>query len=84
MEERGLPIPKTHDLDQLLTALLPLHPALRSLRRGMAFLTDFAVEPRYPGKNAKKRQATAALRWVEKVRTLARALLGIRERRRTK
>jgi hypothetical protein len=35
---------------------------------------------RYPGGNASKRQATAALRWAERVRTAARALLGIRPR----
>jgi hypothetical protein len=62
MEERGLAIPKTHDLDRLLTALALHHPVLRSLRRGLLFLSDFAVDIRYPGKNARKRQAVAALR----------------------
>jgi len=84
IEELGLPVPKTHYLATLLTTLAPHHLTLRPLRRGLLFLSDFAVGGRYPGKNAKKRQATAALRWVEKVRTPARALLGIRERRRTK
>src|SRR5262249_15699337 len=81
MEESGLPIPKTHDLDALLTGLAPHHPGLRSMRRGLLFLTDFAVDFRYPGRNASKRQARAALRWMNRVRTAARALLGIRERR---
>jgi uncharacterized protein len=40
MEELGLPVPKTHDLDLLLRALLPHHPTLRSLRRGLLFLSD--------------------------------------------
>jgi hypothetical protein len=39
-----------------------------------------AVDTRYPGNNASKRQAIAALRWAERVRTLARGLLRIRER----
>jgi hypothetical protein len=52
------------------------------LRRGLAFLSDFAIDPRYPGKRTNKRQATSALRWAGQVRTAARALLGIRERRR--
>src|SRR2546422_7966067 len=60
MEERGLAVPKTHDLDVPLTALVPYHSTLRSLRRGMLFLSDFAVDTRYPGKNASKRQAVAA------------------------
>ena len=45
------------------------------------FLTDFAVEYRYPGDNASKRQAQAALRWAGRVRDACRALLGIRARR---
>jgi HEPN domain len=84
MEELGLPVPKTHDLDLLLTVLVPHHPTLRSLRRGLLFLSDFAVDTRYPGKSASKRQAVAALRWVERVRSRARTLLGIRQRLRAK
>src|SRR5947207_8685220 len=76
MEELGLSVPKTHYLDVLLTALAPHHPTLRSLRRGLLFLSDFAVDIRYPGSNASKRQAVAALRWADRVRTAARTLLG--------
>jgi hypothetical protein len=47
----------------------------------LVFLTPFAVETRYPGDDATKRQATAALRWMTKVRAAARQILGIRERR---
>jgi hypothetical protein len=84
MEELGLPVPKIHYLVVLLTALAPHHPTLRPLRRGLAFLSDFAVDTRYPGKTVSKRQAVAALRWAERVRSSSRVLLGIRERRRTK
>src|SRR3954447_8250973 len=72
MEEIGLPVPKTHVLSVLLTALAPHHPTLWSLRRGLLFLTNFAVKTRYPGKTASKRQAVAALRWAARVRTPAR------------
>jgi HEPN domain-containing protein len=81
MEEIGLTVPKTHDLELLLPPLLPHHPLLRSLRRGLKFLSNFAVGTRYPGEDANKRQAEAALRWRDRVRSMARALLGIRERR---
>lgn len=81
MEEIGLSIPKTHDLDVLLTALLPHHLKLRSMRRGLLFLSDFAVDFRYPGSNATKRQAVAAVRWMVRLRTMSRKLLGIRDRR---
>ena len=82
LEELGISVPKTHDLDDLLTILRPHHPTLSSVRRGLGFLTQFAVDTRYPGRNASKRQAEAALRWKERVRRAARALLVIRGPRR--
>ncbi|MGH7172313.1 MAG: HEPN domain-containing protein [Gemmataceae bacterium] len=84
LEELGLAIPRTHNLDDLLHLLLPHYAILRSLRRGLIFLTDFAVDPRYPTVNTSKRQAAAALRWAERVRSDCRALLGIKPRRRRK
>lgn len=77
-------MPKLHDLEPLLATLVLHHPMLRSLRRGLLFLSAFAVDTRYPGNSASKRQAVAALRWAGRVRTPARALLGIRERPRAK
>jgi HEPN domain-containing protein len=81
LEEVGVAVSKTHVLNRLLTALLPHVPTLRSLRRGLAFLTNFAVPVRYPGARATKRKAEAALRWAGRVRTASRDLLGIRPRR---
>jgi HEPN domain-containing protein len=78
MEELGLSVPKTHFLDVLLSSLSSHHPILRSLRRGLLFLSVFAVDTRYPGTDASRRQAVAALRWAERVREQARVLLGIR------
>ena len=78
LQEAGRSVPRTHDLLLLLTLLLPIHPTLRSLRRGLDFLTQFAVENRYPGKDATKRQAQAALRWVDRVRKACRTLLGLK------
>src|SRR5262245_12929222 len=50
MEQLGLVVPKTHDLEQLLNSLTPHHSELRVLQRGMIFLSNFAVETRYPGR----------------------------------
>ncbi len=77
LQELGHPVGRTHDLEALYIDLLPHHAGLRGLRRGLSFLTDYAVEPRYPGKNATKRQMTAALRWAERVRETCRSLLRI-------
>src|SRR5262245_44275016 len=68
LEELGLTIPYTHVLKNLLALLRPHHPSLGPLRRGLTFLTRFAVGTCYPGENASKRQAEAALRWAERVR----------------
>jgi HEPN domain-containing protein len=75
LEEQGLPIPKSHALDDLLALLLPVQGTLGSVRRGLLFLTDFAVDPRYPGSGTSKREAASALRWAGRVREACRALL---------
>ena len=82
LAELGLAIPRTHNLDDLLALADPHHSSLGSLRRGLIFLTDFAVEFRYPGMSATKRQAASALRWAGKVRDACRPLLGLRPSRR--
>jgi HEPN domain-containing protein len=84
LEELGLTVPRTHLLTNLLNLLLPHYPSLRSLRRGLKFLTRFAIGPRYPGYSASKRQAQAALRWAGQVRDAVRPLLGIRQARKKK
>jgi HEPN domain-containing protein len=81
MEEQGLAVPRTHDLEDLLNLLVASHSGLMSLRRGCQFLIQFAVDARYPGFDAKRRQAEAALRWAERVRDTCRSLLGFRPRR---
>jgi HEPN domain-containing protein len=77
MEELGLAIPRTHNLDELFHLLSSHHAILSRLRRGLIFLTDFAVGVRYPGENASKRQAKSALRWAGLARDTCRQLLGI-------
>jgi HEPN domain-containing protein len=81
LEELGLTIPKTHILVAFLPLLVPHYHSLRSLRRGVDFLTRFAVDTRYPGDKASKRQAASALRWAGEVRAACRAILDIRPSR---
>jgi hypothetical protein len=76
MEDLGLAIPRTH-LKDLEALLQPHYPSLARLRRGLVFLTRFAVGTRYPGGSASKRETVAALRWADKVRIAARTLLGL-------
>src|SRR5438309_4454803 len=72
LQDLNLPIPRTHILRDLVGLLLPHHRDLVRLERGVKFLTRFAVETRYPGEAATKRQAAAAIRWATRVREMAR------------
>jgi HEPN domain-containing protein len=78
LEELGATIPRTHNLEDLWALVLPTHREVKPLRRGFIFLTNFAVETRYPGESATKRQAQAALRWATRTRKVVRALLGLK------
>ncbi len=84
LEELGLAISRTHDLEDLLDLLLPHHASLGGCRRGLRFLSVFPVDPRYPLLRTTKRQAASALRWAGRVRQECRNLLGLRPPRRRK
>lgn len=84
LQELGAPVPRIHNLLVLRSLLLPHHAFVRPWRRGLEFLSRFAIGPRYPLFDATKRQAVAALHWAGEVRTACRAALGVRPPRRRK
>src|SRR5262245_44935438 len=49
LQELGLAVPKTHNLNDLLNLLVPHDATLSPLRRGLKSLIRYAVEYRYPG-----------------------------------
>jgi hypothetical protein len=61
-----------------LNLLVPHHAGLGAQRRGMRFLTEFAINTRYPGDNATKRESQGALRRAGQVRDACRQLLKIK------
>ena len=77
LQEIGVTVPRIHDLEALLALVVAHDATLGWLRRGMVFLTQFAVDYRYPGKSARTRQAAAALVWAERIRLELRAKLGL-------
>jgi HEPN domain-containing protein len=77
LQEAGLPVPKTHELEDLLDLLLPQAAALAPLRRSLRTLTPYAVNFRYPGVRTTTRRMQAALRQAERVRRASRARLGL-------
>jgi len=78
LQEYGLTVPRTHDLEELLNRLLPHDASLRKLRRGLAALTPFAVDYRYPGETATKRDALSSLRRAERIRREVRHRLKLK------
>jgi HEPN domain-containing protein len=81
LQERGEPIPRIHDLKELLELLLPHDPTLQTLRRGLKSLSRYAVDYRYPGKHATAPQMRAALKLAKRIRAEVRKRLGLREPR---
>jgi HEPN domain-containing protein len=78
LNDLGLPIPKVHNLEHLLGLLLPNDGSLRRLLRVVQGLSRYAVEYRYPGIRATRRQALAAQRKMDRVRAEVRRRLGLR------
>ena len=78
LEEAGVRSPKTHDLLRLLPLLLSLEPLWAALTPAARFLTDFAVDFRYPGNEATKADAKAALLHAKTIRREARLAPGLK------
>jgi hypothetical protein len=70
-------MPKTHELADILDLLVPGDATLGRLRRQADSLTLYAVDYRYPGMIASKRQMEAALRHVDQIRLECRTKLKL-------
>ncbi len=77
MEEAGLSIPRTHDLEIILNQLLPVEPLWVAFRPAAQTLTDYAVDFRYPGHNAGKPHGRRALADCRVIRREVRLSLGL-------
>ena len=77
LQESGFKVPRTHELADILDLLLPGDASLAQLRRKSASLTRYAVDYRYPGEIASKRQMEAALRHADQIRLECRSKLKL-------
>ena len=77
LQENGLVVPKTHELADIVDLLLPGDATLARLRRKADSLTQYAVDYRYPGMMASKRQMEAALRHADQIRLECRSKLNL-------
>jgi HEPN domain-containing protein len=84
LQEHGIPFTKTHDLVKLLALALPLAPLLKKYNRRIKPLSDYAVDFRYPGVSATRRDAVRALALADEMRTAIRTCVGIKPARHRK
>lgn len=75
--EAGLQFKRTHDLEALLQLVLPIEPTWHVLLVDLQFLSDFAVDYRYPGANAIKTDAQDAVKSCRRVRKVIRGSFGL-------
>jgi len=75
--EKALPVPRTHDLEVLLSSIIGVYPEITSLLRFARILSSMAVEVRYPGICTDKDDACEALRSAEAIRIMLRGILGV-------
>ena len=77
LQEANLPVPRTHDLVELLYLIVPMHPAWRAWEADFSAFVAPALGFRYPGKSATAADARHAARIAAKVRQAVRDGLGI-------
>jgi HEPN domain-containing protein len=77
LHEIGARVAKIHDLQRLLSDILPYFPRLRALRPRLARLSRYAVDYRYPGFSTSAREMRAAVLHAERVRLECRTILGL-------
>lgn len=77
LQEGGLSIPRTHDLEDLHDLLAPAYPQLGVSKSRLGTMTDYAVGYRYPGMHATSGNTKSSLRLAEQVRLKVRLALGL-------
>lgn len=75
----GIAFAKTHNLVELLDAVLPIEPLWESLRGELKALNEYAIVFRYPGESADKPAVKRAFDICKGVRGLARKSLRVRD-----
>ena len=77
LQEADVPFAKTHELGRLLDALQPVEPIWQAFRPGLIWLNVFAVQYRYPGRDADREMAKIAMRTCREIRAIIRAGMGL-------
>lgn len=76
LQENEIPIPKTHQLMDLLAICIKAEIIYKMLQADLTILDGYAVRFRYPGETAEKAEAKQALKAVKAVREFIHAKLN--------
>lgn len=77
LQETNIPVPRTHNLEELLNLIVSARPAWSSWQSDFSTLTEHAVDFRYPGKFATENDAAHAIEICNQVRNTIREALKL-------
>jgi hypothetical protein len=77
LQEAVIPFRKTHDLPALLNMLITVEPTWTRFGIAMNVLTDYSVDPRYPGLRTDKAKAKQAVKFCRDFRRACRLSLKL-------
>ena len=78
LTEAGLAFPKTHDLFLLLKLTSSVEPSWLAFSSAAKAITNYAVDFRYPGYSATRREARTAMKHSRAIRAVIRRSLGLK------
>ena len=76
LQEANVPVPRTHNLEELLAVIVPTLPAWSKWQPDFKIITEYAVESRYPGDSATADNVQHAMHICDEVRQTVRTLLN--------
>ena len=77
LQEANMPVPRTHNLEDLLALILPTLPEWSPWQPDFRIITEYAVDPRYPGGSATPDDTQHAVGMCEEVRQAVRTQLKL-------
>ena len=77
LQEMNVPAPRTYDLGELLSLILPTLPAWSQWQPDFKRITEYAVDARYPGESATADDTEHAMRICDAVRQAVRVSLKL-------
>ena len=77
LQEANIPVPRTHNLEELLVLIVPTLPAWSDWQPDFKIITAYAVDPRYPGDSATTDNTQHAVHICDEVRQAVRTQLKL-------